>query len=838
MLAILTLFWVFDFIWCFDQDQTKTVYYNLTSDQFINSIGLPVIFILTGFLYPMEYEAGLSLPESGKLLLKRIWKLVRYLMIPYIVLVISVFLIGNRPTDAESFAFIADKIHFALRLGLITKITDVYAVSILGVINSVFELLLLLNLIHFGCEAIMLLIAGNSGSRKSFVKKNIKQTEDSKSNKSLKQAKSSAFRDGGKYQRIEMNTPFFWLQLVITVAAGAIGLALFLNWRILLFNFTLAITGLLFAAVGRLLYHFRELFRSINIALIIPIGVGAFIGWYQLAYHNLCFNITAYQMNPIGFLTILLGFVWVYALAGILEFVPVISTFLNYYGKNYLFFLCTWPFLLFMKNLWFFESELPSKFMAMVLGTVFGLIAINIKDLLGGRLATRSEPDTNLQKISDILFYVIFAYYFFISFLGTTLLPQSGRMVDICHRLSLYGTIIAALCFSVYCFQIKRTGECWFKVILFVLLCLYQIYGSGTGAFSVMVLMLAASGKSSRVIIKTDLLISVALMAISYWASMNGYIPYLVYANDTKHAFGIAYHTDLAAHLLYVVIAYCMLKPKRFKWWILYDISILGFAAFFDYRYIGARANLANLLLLLVGTLLFDLAAFFRKEEKTNHSRELHPAADVLSKAPLGEVFRVLYGIIAIPIFIYFEVLVLIVCEDYPGLTSQRFMHLFRLFTDTSSLENRIAMSKAALNVYPLLNMWGFQIYEHGAGGVGTGTSTEPYFFLDMSYIRLPLLFGSVITLIFLTVMTWWQIQNYRSRRYYWMFIGMIIAFSGIIEHHLLDPSYNFINYLVFSAVCERYPDSSGHDSVINDNQTVGDMAGRVFQENDNVVNM
>ncbi|MCG4787724.1 hypothetical protein L0N33_20610, partial [Roseburia faecis] len=82
------------------------------------------------------------------------------------------------------------------------------------------------------------------------------------------------------------------------------------------------------------------------------------------------------------------------------------------------------------------------------------------------------------------------------------------------------------------------------------------------------------------------------LLAFVVISAMGGLIRNLVYRRDmtniVRQSFGIAYPTDFAAHVLYLILAYAYLKFGKIKW---YDYVVFLAAAGFLVKFSDARLS-------------------------------------------------------------------------------------------------------------------------------------------------------------------------------------------------------------------------------------------------------
>ena len=114
-------------------------------------------------------------------------------------------------------------------------------------------------------------------------------------------------------------------------------------------------------------------------------------------------------------------------------------------------------------------------------------------------------------------------------------------------------------------------------------------------------------------------------------------------------------------------------------------------------------------------------------------------------------------------------------------------------------LSGRLLMSKTAFNAYSF-KLFGQNIYEIGYGR-GTG-DRDYYFFLDDAYIRILLEYGVVLFVVTVCMMVFISHKN-RKRMIVVVAIVTISAHS-IMEHHLLEISYNPFILTLFAQLIQN----------------------------------
>lgn len=285
----------------------------------------------------------------------------------------------------------------------------------------------------------------------------------------------------------------------------------------------------------------------------------------------------------------------------------------------------------------------------------------------------------------------------------------------------------------------------------------------------------AAIGSDLYLIGKITWIAGLAVILTVYYLSMNGYIPYelngSVGSSLSGHRFGFINKNVTSGYILSNMLAYCMSRKSKNRMWLIVDIAFIGFGAFVNYRYVGGRAELVLMVLLLVGTVIYRLIG-----EEPLRFRGFHT------------VVKWLHYILGVPIYIVILIASVILSWTYNG-THAAFENIIGKVTDPSTYTIRLWLNKTALMVYKP-KLWGQYIYQT--------TEDEGYFFIDSSYIKLLLQDGIILMAIFLTIATMVQLINLKRENYYLVFLGTITALSGIMESQMLSSAFSVILLSLF----------------------------------------
>lgn len=111
----------------------------------------------------------------------------------------------------------------------------------------------------------------------------------------------------------------------------------------------------------------------------------------------------------------------------------------------------------------------------------------------------------------------------------------------------------------------------------------------------------------------------------------------------------------------------------------------------------------------------------------------------------------------------------------------------------------RLKCGKTAFANFPLLPL-GQKIHEFGEiTDLRKALTSNEYFVLDISYIRILFHNGYIMLAAVITLFTALQIRLFRHRQYYAMFIITVFSVVCAIEHSMIEPAYCVFAYLMFS---------------------------------------
>lgn len=376
--------------------------------------------------------------------------------------------------------------------------------------------------------------------------------------------------------------------------------------------------------------------------------------------------------------------------------------------------------------------------------------------------------------LTDIIYYPAFIVCCFCGYMGTTMFKDLysesfAQQFDNIYRAAVLIVLVCGLAAVAAEFRIQKIVIC--ALITFAGFMHLTHGGQYYYLFAMCALIVGSSGRSLRGILLINLIVGGAVVIVAFLASQMGIITDLVYEGG-RHSFGINYCTNCAAHILFLMMTYCMLRVRRFA---LIDYALLMVATTFM-MFTNAKTNLACAVLLIAGMLVFQTLRWIDKE----HHLIVRLAAAFLSFS-----------------FIWCTALCFVTVLGLD--LNDRALRRRIIDTFDYSLVRRMELSRDAILEYPF-TWFGTKIRQRGYGGKTEGLpSWEKYNFIDCSYVRLYVLGGALLFVLLLFVLTYIMLRCYAYKRYDFVFILAVFAIPCIMEHHLLEFYYNIFPLMAFA---------------------------------------
>lgn len=366
----------------------------------------------------------------------------------------------------------------------------------------------------------------------------------------------------------------------------------------------------------------------------------------------------------------------------------------------------------------------------------------------------------NWRIDGQIIYEIAFAFEFVVAFLITSTYTDyfSNHLL---HTLMFAGLALVLL--KIFLFDDLDLKWLAIDAIVLILLLITWRTSKEFSLFSIGIFVLGARNVDFKRIIKIYFYVGMLLLAFVVISAMGGLIRNLVYRRDmtniVRQSFGIAYPTDFAAHVLYLILAYAYLKFGKIKW---YDYAVFLAVAVFLVKFSDARLS-AYAIILSIPVLWIGQRA------QTDH---------LLSRFIASFYWTV-------PILSAYLVII----------ASYFFTPSNKILTKVNNASSgRLFLGHKAISEYGF-SMFGKQIIEHGWGGANglkmSQNAPANYFFVDSSFLRMTILYGIIMAIIILLAMTKISWESFQKGSFALASIIVIVSVSAMVEQRLLDLAYD-----------------------------------------------
>ena len=272
-------------------------------------------------------------------------------------------------------------------------------------------------------------------------------------------------------------------------------------------------------------------------------------------------------------------------------------------------------------------------------------------------------------------------------------------------------------------------------------------------------------------LLKVYLTLGITIMIAAFVASQAGWIENLVYEvlRDGKivvrQSYGSVYPTDFSAHLFYLGIAGICLCENRITWGKIINFVLM---AVFVLDKCDARTSFICML-----AMAFMLAFVYLCKDKIKSNwfyYVLNSANIVLATLHIG--LSHLYD------------------------PANRVMYKIN-----DILTERLNISKLAIDVYGY-KLFGQSVWERGNGR--TLEEAVDYFYVDVSYMRMAILYGVALFVVVLVMFWIAGIKAIQKKRIIILVSIAVIALHSFMEHHLIEVAFNPMLCLLFTNLREK----------------------------------
>lgn len=381
-------------------------------------------------------------------------------------------------------------------------------------------------------------------------------------------------------------------------------------------------------------------------------------------------------------------------------------------------------------------------------------------------LSSKYQRLINLELDGQILYEIAFAFYFVIAFLQTSTYTFyfPGNLL---HQIAFIP--LAIVLFKIIFFDSNTIRKITVNLLVLAILFITWRTSGEFIIFPMGIFVLGARNVDFKKIIYLYLVLGTILLSFIFFTSLIGLTKNLIFhrgIHTLRRAFGIIYPTDFAAHILYLVLAYCYLYFNKLSWKSYVAFVLL---AIFLIKFCDARLN-AYALILVIPVMMIGQ----RAQKGYVVSRTI-------------AIFYWVLPVLAAYITVFLSYLYA------PG---------HKLFEQMNSLlSGRLFYSHEAIKRYGL-SFFGQHIHENGygaAGGIKRAIIGNDYFYVDSAFIRLFIIYGIIMALLIVVAMAIISYRSIQKANFALASIMVIVTISAIVEQRLLDFGYDPFLIAIFA---------------------------------------
>ena len=373
-----------------------------------------------------------------------------------------------------------------------------------------------------------------------------------------------------------------------------------------------------------------------------------------------------------------------------------------------------------------------------------------------------------IRKCLDSMYLVAFALFLALAFMYTTTFEiEWPEYLYYNVRLFLAIVVFARIVYS----EAYNLQEGILAIIICFLFLAAWRRNSEEIMLNALLLIIGSKGISFKKMIKVYFGVTAGLLLFTMAAALSGKIENLVYFQNGRRmriAFGICYPTDFSAHVFYSILSYAYLRRERIRYFEIAIIAALGTGV---YYFCDARVNTVCIFV-TAGVLLYNK---IRTERAVKKGKSYQ----------MNTIWSTLLALSTVLCATFMITMTLLYTSE----------NQLTVFVDRV-INNRLRLGKKGVELF------GFSLFGKWIPMQGSGGSTKElarYFFLDSSYINIALQYGVLILGIVLIICSCIAFRARQEENWIFLWILAIVAVQCMIEHHMLDISYNPFLWALFA---------------------------------------
>ena len=188
-----------------------------------------------------------------------------------------------------------------------------------------------------------------------------------------------------------------------------------------------------------------------------------------------------------------------------------------------------------------------------------------------------------IRKYMHYIYLILFAgitmwYYLY----STVLEYKYPYALYLGLRYALMAYVLVSIAFAIWQKQYSTVLEPVFMVLILVSAGVVTYVVKDYGVFDFALLLVGAKNVPWKRIAYVYLCIAVVIQGVAYYASTTGIIADITMQADrgVRHSLGIIYPTDMAAHVLFIMLVYDALREKKLTF---VEITMMGVVSYWVY---------------------------------------------------------------------------------------------------------------------------------------------------------------------------------------------------------------------------------------------------------------
>ena len=354
-----------------------------------------------------------------------------------------------------------------------------------------------------------------------------------------------------------------------------------------------------------------------------------------------------------------------------------------------------------------------------------------------------------IRKYMSYIYLVLFAGITIRYYLFTTVLEFNyPNVLYLGLRYVLMAYVLISIVLMVWQKQYSTVLEPVFMVLILVSAGIVTYVVKDNAVFDFALLLVGAKNVPWKRIAYVYLCVAVIIQGIAYYASTTGIVA------------DIVIQSDMAAHMLFIMLVYAAMREKKLTF---FEITLMGVVSFWVYGKTFARNDFICAIVMCV---LLYIVKIFR-----------------LCKVRLSKLKDIRVGAVLMLLFVAGCILAV----TFYNPDSAVYQNLDTVFS------RRISLGYQGLAQYGITAFGSF--VEENQATLGY------YFFLDNSFIRIAIKYGWV----FLSLITYIYYLCFNKavdcKKDAMIVALLIMLLFGISEHHLIDIAFCPIWFMLFSSM-------------------------------------